>query len=57
VRRVEVDREATTAEGNRTAAVVLRLAGRGDLNALAAQLSELPGIRRASTSSDDALDE
>ena len=57
VRRLEVDREATTPEGNRIAAVVLRLAGRGDLNALAAQLSELPGIRRASTSSDDALDE
>jgi putative Mg2+ transporter-C (MgtC) family protein len=58
VRRVEVDREATGPEGSRTAAVTLRLAGRGDLNSLAAELSELPGIRRASTQSDDEpLDE
>jgi putative Mg2+ transporter-C (MgtC) family protein len=57
VRRLEVQRETTTAEGDRTAAVHLLLGGRGDLNALAAELSELPGIRRASTSSDDQLDE
>jgi putative Mg2+ transporter-C (MgtC) family protein len=57
VQRVEVDREATTADGRRTTAVVLRLAGRGDLTTLAAELSELPGIRRASTSSEDQLDE
>jgi putative Mg2+ transporter-C (MgtC) family protein len=57
VHRVEVHRELTTADGSRTAAVVLHLAGRGDLNALAAELSELPGIRRASTQSDDQLDE
>lgn len=57
VQRVEVDREATTTDGRRTAAVVLRLGGRGDLNALAAELSELPGIRRAGTRTDDLLDE
>jgi putative Mg2+ transporter-C (MgtC) family protein len=57
VHRVEVGREATTADGSRTAAVVLRLGGRGDLTALATQIGELPGIRRASTHRDDVLDE
>lgn len=57
VHRVEVDREATTSDGRRTAAVVLGLTGRGDLHALAAELSELPGIRRASAGNDETLDE
>lgn len=57
VRRVEIDREATTEDGRRTAVVVLRLVGRGDLNAFAAELSELPGIRRAVTHGDDRFDE
>ena len=56
VRRVEVDRETTSDDGSRTARVVLRLGGRGDLNTLAAELGELPGIRRASTS-DEQFDE
>jgi len=43
-------------DGRRTAAVVLRLTGRGDLNILAAELSELPDIRTASTG-DQRLDE
>ena len=52
VQRVEVDREATAEDGRRTAAVVLRLGGRGDLTTLAAELSELPGIRRAGTTTE-----
>jgi hypothetical protein len=57
VRRLEVDRETRTPDGSRTAAVVLHLAGRGDLNTLAAELSEMTGIRRAGTQAGDQLDE
>jgi putative Mg2+ transporter-C (MgtC) family protein len=57
VSRVEVTREATTADGHRVAAVSLRLTGRGDLTALAAELTELPGIRAASTGTDAELSE
>jgi putative Mg2+ transporter-C (MgtC) family protein len=49
VRRLEVDREALTADGARIAAVTLQLAGRGDLSALAAELTELEGVRAART--------
>ncbi|HWM59895.1 MAG TPA: hypothetical protein VNO83_18860 [Pseudonocardia sp.] len=49
VRRLEVDREALTADRARIAAVTLQLAGRGDLSALAAELTELDGVRAART--------
>jgi putative Mg2+ transporter-C (MgtC) family protein len=57
VRRVEVDREATADDGRRVAAVTLRLAGRGDLTALAAELTELAGIRAARTGDDEQFEE
>jgi putative Mg2+ transporter-C (MgtC) family protein len=49
VRRVEVARETIAEDGRRVAAVTLRLTGRGDLNALAAELTELDGIRAVRT--------
>ena len=57
VRRVMVDREATTADGHREATVTLQLTGRGDLTALAAELTELRGVRAARTGADAGLDE
>jgi putative Mg2+ transporter-C (MgtC) family protein len=53
VRRVEVAREAVTDDGRRVAAVTLRLTGRGDLNRLAAEMTELDGIRAVRTGEDD----
>ena len=57
MRRLEVDREALTADGARIAAVTLQLAGRGDLSALAAELTELEGVRAAPHRHRDPLDE
>jgi putative Mg2+ transporter-C (MgtC) family protein len=57
VHGVEVDREGVTEEGDRVATVVLELAGRGDLPALAAEIAQLPGVRSARTGADDILDE
>ena len=57
VRRVEVDREAVDDNGDRVAAVTLQLTGRGDLTALAAELTELGGVRAARTGRDAGFDE
>jgi putative Mg2+ transporter-C (MgtC) family protein len=57
VRRVEVDREAVDDNGDRVAAVTLQLTGRGDLSALAAELTELGGVRAARTGRDAGFDE
>ena len=58
VHGVDVDREGTTEEGRRVASVTLRLAGRGHLASLAAELGQLPGVRAARTGEDDdVLDE
>jgi putative Mg2+ transporter-C (MgtC) family protein len=57
VHGVEVDREGVTEEGDRVATVVLQLAGRGDLPALAAEIAQLTGVRSARTGADDILDE
>jgi putative Mg2+ transporter-C (MgtC) family protein len=56
VRRVEVDRETVTDDGSRVAAVTLQLTGRGDLTALAAELTELRGVRAARTGGDAPLE-
>lgn len=52
VARVAVHRETVTEDGVRIAALTLRLEGRGDLNALAAQLAEMDGVRSAATGPD-----
>ena len=57
VHGVEVDREGVTDDGRRVATVLLQLAGRGDLPALAAEIAQLPGVRTARTGTDDLLDE
>ncbi len=57
VHGVEVDREGVTDEGDRVATVLLQLAGRGDLPALAAEIAQLPGVRSARTGAEDILDE
>lgn len=57
VHGVEVDREGVTEEGDRVATVLLQLAGRGDLPALAAEIAQLPGVRTARTGAEDILDE
>jgi putative Mg2+ transporter-C (MgtC) family protein len=57
VHGVEVHRESITEEGQRVATVILTLAGRGDLVALAAEVAQLPGVRGARTGAEDALDE
>jgi putative Mg2+ transporter-C (MgtC) family protein len=57
VHGVEVHREAITEEGQRVATVILTLAGRGDLVALAADVAQLPGVRAARTGDEDLIDE
>jgi putative Mg2+ transporter-C (MgtC) family protein len=57
VRRVEVAREAVADDGRRVAGVSLWLTGRGDLTALAAELTELDGIRTARTGGDEQFEE
>jgi putative Mg2+ transporter-C (MgtC) family protein len=57
VRRVEVAKEAIADDGRRVAAVTLRLTGRGDLTALAAELTELDGIRAVRTGDEDRFEE
>jgi len=57
VHGLEVDREGTDEEGRRVATVVLELAGRGDLPALAAEIAQLPGVRTARTGAEEFLDE
>jgi putative Mg2+ transporter-C (MgtC) family protein len=57
VHGVEVHRESITEEGQRVATVILTLAGRGDLVALAAEVAQLPGVRAARTGAEDPLDE
>jgi putative Mg2+ transporter-C (MgtC) family protein len=57
VHGLEVDREGMTEEGDRVASVILTLAGRGHLPALAAEIAQLPGVRAARTGADDPLDE
>ncbi len=49
VRGVQVTQEGLDPAGTRVAAVTLQLDGRGDLGALAAELSELTGVRSAVT--------
>lgn len=56
VARVAVHREIVTEDGVRVAALTLRLEGRGDLNGLAVQLSEVEGVRSASTGTRDPVD-
>jgi putative Mg2+ transporter-C (MgtC) family protein len=57
VHGLDIHRESTTEEGLRVASVTLTLAGRGDLLALAAELSQLPDVRAARTGDEDLLDE
>jgi putative Mg2+ transporter-C (MgtC) family protein len=57
VHGVEVHRETVTEEGHRVATVILTLAGRGDLVALAAEIAQLPGVRAARTGAEDLLDQ
>lgn len=53
VQDLEIARESTAD----TAAVTLRLAGRGDLTALATELSEIDGVRSARTGHEDTFEE
>jgi len=57
VHGLEVDRESISEEGHRVASVTLTLAGRGDLMTLAAEISQLPGVRAARTGAEEPLDE
>ncbi|GAA1874248.1 MgtC/SapB family protein [Pseudonocardia ailaonensis] len=57
VEDLAIERESFTDDGTRLAAVTLRLAGRGDLTALAGELSEVEGVRSARTGREDALDD
>jgi putative Mg2+ transporter-C (MgtC) family protein len=49
VRGIRIDREDVDDDGERVAAVTLRLSGNGDLTALAGELAELPAVRFAAT--------
>ncbi|SDF36500.1 MgtC/SapB family protein [Pseudonocardia oroxyli] len=53
VQDLEIARESTAD----TAAVTLRLTGRGDLTALATELSEIDGVRSARTGHEDTFEE
>lgn len=57
VHGLEVERESVSEEGQRVASVTLTLAGRGDLMTLAAEISQLPGVRAARTGAEEPLDE
>ena len=56
VTRVCVHRETIAADGTRIAALTLRLQGRGNLTALAAQLAEFDGVRSAATGDEHVVD-
>jgi putative Mg2+ transporter-C (MgtC) family protein len=56
VQDLEIAREIVTDDG-RLAAVTLRLAGRGDLAALATEVAEIDGVRSARTGHDDGFDD
>ncbi|MGW4490314.1 MgtC/SapB family protein [Amycolatopsis sp. NPDC004368] len=57
VHQVAVDRETVSEEGQRIAVVTLRLAGRGDLAELTAELAEIPGVRSTATGVEDPLED
>jgi putative Mg2+ transporter-C (MgtC) family protein len=57
VRGIEIDREELDRDGSRVAAVTLKLDGRGDLGDLAADLTELPGVRSAATGREELVDD
>ncbi|MEU7817366.1 MgtC/SapB family protein [Pseudonocardia sp. NPDC049154] len=57
VQDLAIARESVSDDGARVAAVTLRLAGRGDLTALAGELAEVEGVRSARTGHEDTFDE
>jgi putative Mg2+ transporter-C (MgtC) family protein len=57
VRGIEIDREELDRDGSRVAAVTLKLDGLGDLGDLAADLTELPGVRSAATGREELVDD
>ncbi|GAA2855254.1 hypothetical protein GCM10010472_10660 [Pseudonocardia halophobica] len=56
VQDLAIARESVSDDGAGVAAVPLRLAGRGDLTALASELAEVEGVRSARTGHEDAFD-